>query len=113
MKKEWVQEGPLAVSFHEQPTGSKNTTELVKTVIQPDRNRIMLDTQIMRDEASLGGAPKDLSFGRLVGRLPLVDALRLKKEQPDLFSPDMAIAKAATIKFFNSSEGKPYRIQRA
>ena len=45
--------------------------------------------------------------------IPIVDFLRIQKTHPDLFSPDREMARKATIKFFNSTEGKPYRVQRA
>ena len=112
-KTPWIVEGDLRVRYWDQPTGSKHTTQLVKETNQPDRNIIMRNTRTMRDAASLGEKPKDLSFGRFVGRIPIVDFLRIQKSHPDLFSPDVEIARKATIKFFNSTEGAPYRVQRA
>ena len=72
----------------------------------------MRNTALMRDEAE-GTKMGDMSFGRLVGRIPIVDFLRLEKTHPDLFSPDVETARKATIKFFNSSEGAQYRIRKA
>ncbi len=112
-KTPWLNEGPIRVRWWDQPTGSKLYTELVKETNQPDRNIIMADTAQKRKDASLGDKPRDLSFGRFVGRLPIVDFLRIQKSHPDLFSPDADIARKATIKFFNSTEGAPYRVQRA
>ena len=112
-KTPWITEGDLRVRYWDQPTGSKHTTQLVKHTNQPTRDLVMADTAFERKEAELGNKPRDLSFGRLVGRIPIIDALRLQKENPDLFSPDMQIAKQATVDWVNSTEGKPFRIQRA
>ncbi len=110
---DWVQEGPLRARFRMDATGSKTTHRLVKEVNQPDRNLIMADTANLRKEAELGNGPRDLSFGRLVGRIPIVDFIRIQENHPDLFSPDGEAARKATIKFFNSSDGAKYRIKRA
>ena len=107
-KTPWINDGPLRVRYWDQPTGSKLTTQLVKQTDQPDRDIIMANTAEMRKEA-----PGNMSFGRLVGRLPIIDFIKLQKSHPDLFSPDIQIAKAATVKFFNSTEGAPFRVQRA
>ncbi len=112
-KTPWINEGELRVRYWDQPTGSKLTTQLVKETNQPTRNAVMADTAYERKEASLGNKPRDLSFGRFVGRMPIIDFLRIQKSHPDLFCSDAEIARKATIKFFNSIEGKPYRIQRA
>ncbi|MEE9366414.1 MAG: hypothetical protein V3W44_06990 [Dehalococcoidales bacterium] len=107
-KTPWVDEGPLRARFWDQSTGSKLGTELVREVNQPDRDKIMANTQEMAKE----GTP-DLSFGRLVARIPIVDFYRLQKSHPDLFNPDADIARPAVVKFFNSTEGKAYRVNKA
>ncbi len=108
----WINEGPLRVRYSEDPTGSKDTTRLVKETNQVDRNLIMADTAEARKSAEAGEV-KDLGFGRLVGRIPLIDFLRIQKSHPDLFSPDVETARKATIKFINSADGRQYRIKKA
>ena len=109
----WVDSGSgLRARFAVDPTGSKRTTTLVKETNQPDRNIIMRHVAEKRKEADAGGV-KDMSFGRYVGEIPLIDFLRIQKTHPDLFSPDVEIARKATIKFFNSTEGAPYRVKKA
>lgn len=113
---DWVPAGTgdLRVRYRVQPTGNKNETQLVKEVNQHSRDAIMADTAKLRDDAeSHQGKPRDMSFGRFVGRIPMVDFLRLQKSHPDLFSPDAEIARKATIKFMNSAEGRQYRVQKA
>ena len=102
----------LMARFRMQPTGSKREAQIVREIIQPDRNIVM--SQIREEEkAAHSGQIKDLSFGRYVGSIPMVDILKLQKSHPDVFSPDSDTARKATIKFMNSSEGRQYRVQRA
>ena len=107
-KTPWLNEGPLRTRFWDQSTGSKGSTQLVKEVQQPDRDIIMANTA----ELAKDGSP-DLGFGRLVGRIPIVDFIRLQETHPDLFNPDADIARPAVVKFFNSTEGKQYRVNKA
>ena len=109
----WVEEGPLRTRFRLDPSGSKNSVSLVKETNQADRNIIMANTAEMRKEIDGNKKAGDLGFGRLVGRIPIVDFIRIQKSHPDLFSPDPEVARRATVRFFNSTEGAPYRVRRA
>ena len=105
---DWIYEGPLRQRYIQQPTGSKRSVELVRELNQPSRNLIC---ELNQERAK--GPVRDLSFGRYLGSSPRVDYLRLKKEQPDIFSPDPDIARPALIKFWNSPDAVAFRVQRA
>ncbi len=51
-KTPWVDEGPLRARFWNQSTGSKLSAELVREVNQPDRDKIMANTQEMAKEGT-------------------------------------------------------------
>lgn len=110
---DWVTDGALRTRFRMQPTGSKRNHELVRELNQPDRDLILTNVKKARDEVETGATIKDLSFGRYLGTIPTIDLLKLQETHPDLFSPDGEIARKATIRFFNSSEGAKFRVQRA
>jgi hypothetical protein len=57
------------------------------------------------------GAQHDLSFGRQVLAVPLLDDYHLKRKYPDLASPDKQIREAALAKFCASSESAPYKVR--
>ena len=98
--------------FNEGSIASRTLLEDGKAIVhqyQADRDLIMESNKLR----SIGDKPRDLSFGRYLGSIPLIDVLKLQKTHPDLFSPDAEIARAATIKFFNSSEGRGFRVQKA
>ncbi len=108
----YIEEGPLRARFKTEPGGSRTTT-LVRELSQPGRDAILEQNKLAAIEASTGNGPRDLAHGRYLGSIPILDFLNLQKSHPDLFSPDRDIARKATIKFWNSSEGEPYRVQRA
>lgn len=107
---DWVTEGPLRQRYHLQPTGSKRSVQLVKELNQPDRDLICHRNQEL---AKMDSSPRDLDFGRFLGSIPFVDFIRLQNETPEIFSPDPDIARPALIKFWNSPEAAPFRVQRA
>jgi len=82
---------------------------LVDTV-QPDRDQICERNQ---QRARQDRKPRKLGFGRYLGEIPLLDVIKLQTSHPDLFSPDKDIARKALIRFWNSPEAKPFRVQRA
>ena len=116
MSKGWTpftsNDGELHTRFNVAPTGSKRVTRLERQIVQPGRDAIMEQIKTERAAADDGDL-KDMSFGRYVGSIPMLDMLTIQKNHPDLFSPDVEIARKATIKFFNSTEGAPYRVKRA
>jgi hypothetical protein len=107
---DWITEGPLRQRYHLQPTGSKRSAQLVVEQEQPDRN-LICNTNV--ELAKADSKPRDLSFGRYLGSIPLVDYQRLKKTRPEIFSNDPEIARPALIKFWNSADAAPFRVQRA
>ena len=108
----YIEEGPLRARFKTEPGGSRTTT-LVRELSQPGRDAILEQNKLAAIEASTGNKPRALSHGRYLGSIPILDFLKLQKSHPDLFHPDPAVKRAATIKWFNSTEGRPYRVQRA
>lgn len=107
---DWITEGPLRQRYHLQPTGSKRSVQLVRELNQPDRNLICATNQEL---AKADTKPRSLSFGRFLGSIPMVDYYLLQKSHPDIFSPDPEIARPALVKFWNSTEAQPFRVQRA
>jgi hypothetical protein len=103
----WLQNGDLAARWRVE--GEK----LVRETVQPNRDRIMEQNKQDAVEVAQGNRPKDLSFGRYLGSVPFQDMLMWQKKHPDLFSPDVEVARKALIKFWNSTEGRPYRVQKA
>ena len=57
------------------------------------------------------GAQQDLSFGRQVLAIPVLDDYLLKKKYPDLNSPDKQIREIALARFMASSESAPYKVR--
>jgi hypothetical protein len=107
---DWITEGALRTRFHQQPTGSKRSVELVRELNQPDRD-LICSTNV--EKAKADKKPRDLSFGRFLGSIPLVDYYRLQKTHPEIFASDPEIARPALIKFWNSSEAAPFKVQKA
>jgi len=103
----WVKDGDLASRFRMEG----NT--LVKETVKPNRASIMEQNKRDANNVTQGKRPKDLSFGRFLGSVPMIDIIDWQKKHPDLFSPDPEIARKALIKFWNSTEGAPYRVQKA
>ena len=103
----WVKDGDLAARFRMEG----NT--LVKETVQPNRTLILEQNKRDANQITQGNRPRDLSFGRFLGSVPQIDIIHWQKKHPDLFSPDPEIARKALIKFWNSSEGAPYRVQKA
>ncbi len=108
-----ITEGPLQVRFKTETGDSKGHTLLVRELSQPGRDEVLEFNKLAAIEASTGNKPRDLSFGRYLGSIPVLDFLNIQKSHPDLFSSDPGIARPALIKFWNSTEGRPYRVQRA
>ena len=75
---------------------------------QPDRDEIMADTAERRKD----GGGRDLSFGRLVGRIPTMDYYQLQKTHPQLFNGDAEQQQKAWVKFING-EGREYMLKKA
>lgn len=112
----WVDAGTgaLRARFRMDPTGSKHVARLVKETNQPDRNVIMQNTAEMRKAAETESSKLgDMSFGRLIARIPIVDFYRIQQTHPDLFAGDPETVRKAVIRFFNSPEGAPYRVRKA
>jgi hypothetical protein len=86
---------------------------VTRVISQPGRNEILAQNAELATGIAQGDKIKDLSFGRYLGSVPMVDILNWQVNHPDLFSDDAQIARKALIKFWNSSEGRPYRVQRA
>jgi hypothetical protein len=100
---DWVNEGALRKRFRMQGG------DLVSELHQPGEDRILELNKQRRN----GDKPKDLSFGRYLGEVPERTILEWQTKHPDLFSPDAEIQRKATIKFWNSTEAAPFRVQRA
>jgi len=110
---DWLHEkSGLSARFKTEGSG-KQTTHLIRQMVQPDRPEILADIAEKRKEASLGNKPRDLQHGRLIGTIPMIDYYRMQKTHPDLFCGDREIMRAATIKFMNGPEGALFRIQKA
>lgn len=103
----WIKEGPLAARFR---------TEgdlLIKETEDMGEQFILEENKRLANEVTQGNKPRDLSFGRYLGSVPMLTLLKWQKTHPDLFSPDAETARKALIKFWNSTEGRPYRVQKA
>ena len=103
----WIEQDGFAVRYTEEQG------QLVKKSRQINREAILEQNKRDANNVTQGIRPRDLSFGRYLGSVPMQDILRWQKSHPELFSPDQEIARKALIKFWNSSEGRPYRVQRA
>lgn len=103
----WIKEGPLAVRFRDEQG------HLVKETVDTGREFILEENKRLANEVTQGNKPRSLSFGRYLGSVPMLDIIKWQKEHPDLFSPDREVARKALVKFWNSSEGRPYRVQKA
>jgi hypothetical protein len=109
----WIhEESGLSARFKTEGGGG-DSTNLVKQMVQPDRPQILKEIAEERKQASLGNKPKDLAHGRYIGSIPMIDYMRMQRTHPDMFSPDRDIARAATIKFMNSTEAEMFRVQKA
>ena len=73
---------------------------------QPSRDALLELNARCRIEAPL----RELSFCRLVLRIPVVDRERLRATHPELDAPDKDIRNSAWARFIASSESTPFKV---
>ncbi len=81
---------------------------LVRRVVQPNTNAILSDNSERRKDP---GSVRSLDWARLVMRIPENELAMLCKKYPDLASVHGHTSYLAWLKFHNSSESTPYRLQ--
>ena len=80
---------------------------ITRQVVQPSRDMILANNAELRKNK---GVIRDLSFGRLALRIPLVDMHYLKRKYPVLNEPDEAAIVKFWQKFVNTTEAEPYKV---
>ena len=89
--------------FHQSSDG-----KLTRVLSQPSEEIILNRNKELRKNP---GAIKDLSFGRMVGSIPLNDWEMLCRKYPALTRGDSKQMQAQLMKILNSEEGKKYLVQ--
>ena len=82
--------------------------QLVRRLVQPGDAAILSANSERRKDP---GSMRKLDWGALVMRIPENHLLILTKKFPDLNSPHRDTRYLAWLKFHNSSESDPYRLQ--
>ena len=82
--------------------------KLVRRLVQPgDRAILSANSERRKDVDSI----RKLDWGKLVMRIPENHLLILGKKYPDLVSPHAHTSYLAWLKFHQSAESEPYRLQ--
>ncbi len=82
--------------------------QLVRRIVQPGAATILSDNSERRKDTD---SIRKLDWAKLVMRIPENHLLMLCKKYPDLGSPHAHTSYLAWLKFHNSSESDPYRLQ--
>lgn len=81
---------------------------LIRRLVQPGDGAILsANSERRKDPDSI----RSLDWGKLVMRIPENHLLILTKKHPDLNSPHRSTRYLAWLKFHNSAESDPYRLQ--
>ncbi len=73
---------------------------------QPSRDAILAHTARVRAEKPL----RDLSFGRKVADIPVLDRVRLRTTHPELDAPDHDTRRRAWAAFLASPAAAPFKV---
>jgi len=79
---------------------------VVARLHQPSRQAILEHNARSRIEHPR----RELTFGRLVLNIPLVDRERLRATHPELDAPDAETRRRAWLKFITSAEALPFKV---
>lgn len=79
---------------------------IYRQLSQPSRKLILERNAELRKNDVI----KDLSFGRFIADIPLIDMENLRKKYPDLASHDSKIRSKALFNLLNSPEGRIYLV---
>ena len=81
---------------------------LVRRMVQPGADAILsANSERRKDPESV----RKLDWGKLVMRIPENHLYMLQKKYPELASPHGPTSYLAWLKFHNSAESEPYRLQ--
>ena len=85
---------------------STDAASLQTQITQPTRELILEDNKRRQIEEPTN----DLSFGRWVLQIPVIDLANLVRKYPELQAPDRQIKRQAWARFMASDECRPYRV---
>lgn len=94
-------DGVLVRELYAEPDGTVSSR-----LHQPSRDAILERTARVRAEKPL----RDLTFGRKVLDIPVIDRFVLHFTHPELDDPDTATRTRAWHRFIASSDSAPYRV---